>query len=951
MANDLEFIISATDKASAPLEKVEERLKGVTGAATGTGKASESLWKQIGLGVVAGGALSAGLFTLTSSMSDAFEGALENEQIHARLVTALRGTGDASATTVNQIETLATTMQELTGIDDDAAKAAYTYGLQLGFTNDQLQGVLPGAQGLATVFGTDLQSALRMVAMAQEGNFGQLQRLIPELRNASTEAEKLDIVYRKMAEGMDVASGEMETNAGKFKAWKNQVSSDMETLAGAAISAAGYISDLFASGDEKRLRAQAVEAQKEQIANAKKLAQEKLDDLAAEKLIADVEKILGDARKQRARDLLESQNKAAEAEAAAAKKHQEEMKREAEAAQRAQEEYAKLLGTLTRMTFIDLGDFGTPIASDPGLDERIKQMREHEQIIKDLGALLPDFSDIQGGSSSETKQWTVNWKDANEVAKYAESLIGSISGALTDLGIDLSDSTQGLLGFASGVGQVVEGIASKNPAAVIAGLAKAISGLIKALAGDGVGEAIERENNWMGLTKAQIDQLRALEAQYKDTHKATSEMLDEFISSADINSQTIDQWTMRVREILSDLDRGTLTVGETAEQVGDAFEALIAKAEKLGTEGSKAMLELFADLGGRGINVDQIQEYIATQVEAGLEGYKAMKAAMDPTELQNQYNELVVSMSTMVAGTEEYARAASELDAVKASLSDVYAAQAAFGGLSIDVFDEAIAYQKKLADSAPLIAGIKGATEALKGLSATTQISEADYQDYEVAARAAYEQLVAQGFSGKEALLQLQPMLSKLSFLQKEFGYDIDDSTEALIQQAKDSGISMEKMTDPQQKMVDLMGQLVDKFDAFFKSITDSDDAMGGLATTVGNLGKAVRDVGAIDLTGDDIRWGGVSGGIAAADGYHGYVSQPTLMLVGERGRERVDVTPGGGNTTASPVMVSLSMDMTVSGDVSKEAMAEQFKAMLKDNTRGATSALIGAVSKAVGNG
>lgn len=34
---------------------------------------------------------------------------------------------------------------------------------------------------------------------------------------------------------------------------------------------------------------------------------------------------------------------------------------------------------------------------------------------------------------------------------------------------------------------------------------------------------------------------------------------------------------------------------------------------------------------------------------------------------------------------------------------------------------------------------------------------------------------------------------------------------------------------------------------------------------------------------------------ITAADGFHGDINQPTMMLVGEAGRERVDVSPGGG--------------------------------------------------------
>jgi hypothetical protein len=81
-----------------------------------------------------------------------------------------------------------------------------------------------------------------------------------------------------------------------------------------------------------------------------------------------------------------------------------------------------------------------------------------------------------------------------------------------------------------------------------------------------------------------------------------------------------------------------------------------------------------------------------------------------------------------------------------------------------------------------------------------------------------------------------------------------------------------------------------------------------------------------------------VSGGIAAADGYHGYVSQPTLMLVGERGRERVDVTPGG-TTAGGGGNWYISID--VHGGMGKEEAAELVKDAIRDNTRQVRSEMI----------
>ena len=39
---------------------------------------------------------------------------------------------------------------------------------------------------------------------------------------------------------------------------------------------------------------------------------------------------------------------------------------------------------------------------------------------------------------------------------------------------------------------------------------------------------------------------------------------------------------------------------------------------------------------------------------------------------------------------------------------------------------------------------------------------------------------------------------------------------------------------------------------------------------------------------------------VRAARGFHGMVTRPTLFLAGEAGRERVDITPGGGGAASN---------------------------------------------------
>jgi predicted transcriptional regulator len=935
MAEDLELIIRAVDQASVNIDAITKRLSSLEKQGAKAGSEADKMWKQIVGGVTVSSLVVDGVNMLKQSLQDAFAGAMEAEQINVKLMSALKATGDTSETTVGQIDALANNLATLAGIDDDAAKSAYTLGLQLGFTNEQLKGVIPGAQGLATAFGVDLESAVRMVAQAEEGNFGQLQRLIPELRSAKTEAEKLDIVYREMAKGIEMSSDQMETSAGRLTNWKNQVANEMESLAGSVIKAGDAIAGLFGSGAEKALREQAVAAHREQIAVAQKLA---AANLAQKQAAEAAEKADGDAVKA-VNAALQGQAKireeAAKTATSAAKERAAEMKREVEAVEKAQRAYEDLVASLGWGAGRKIPTDQDPFAAT-NLDERIAAMKEYEKILASLGGkAVPDFSDQEKKAADATDKMNVSMKDASALAQ-------ALGDALYMMGVD---GNSGILQAVDGLGMMAQGLDRMGDAknllqSVTAGFGllgsavTIVTGIIDLFAGDGIGEAMDRENRWMGVNADLQESIRKLAEEMGSTHAATSQYLDQIIEDTDISIQSFDDWTLRLRGILSDLDQGKMTSAETTKEIGDAFTQLIAKAKILGTEGSREMLNMFSDLGGRGLAVDEIQEYMAESIKAGLAGYEAMKKVSDTTDLKRQYEELY-QIQLQNPGTDQAKQAALDMVEIAKQMDGMKAAQAAFGGLNIEVYDKIIAHQKKIAENQGLVDGIKGASEALRGLSATTQISEQDYQAFEDTAANAYNQLILQGFTGKEALQQLAPMLGKLSFLQGEFGYAIDETTLSLIQQAKDAGISMEGVTDPQQQMVDLMGELVDIFkNAFPSAVDESVDAVGRLADTVGGLGRAVGNVGDIDITGgynfkqpDDI---------AAADGFSGWVNKPTRFLVGEAGPEYVNVSPTGKGGSKTEITFN------VNGVTSPEIVAEHIKTAWRGNIRQVRSTIMG---------
>lgn len=194
--------------------KSQEFEQGI-GKAKGTMSGFASLAKTVGGVVAAAFSVRAivNFFTTSAQMA--------NLQIEAenRLAAAIRANGKDVENTMSRYKNFAAQIQRTTVIGDDMTLSM----LQLA---ESLRSKAPEeaarmAIGLSKALGMDLNTATRAAVLAQNGNTIALSRYIPELRGAGTEAEKLAAIQRTVNSGMEIATSETETLAGKVKQLKN----------------------------------------------------------------------------------------------------------------------------------------------------------------------------------------------------------------------------------------------------------------------------------------------------------------------------------------------------------------------------------------------------------------------------------------------------------------------------------------------------------------------------------------------------------------------------------------------------------------------------------------------------------------------------------------------------------------------------------------------------------
>ena len=211
-----------------------------------------------------------------------------------------------------------------------------------------------------------------------------------------------------------------------------------------------------------------------------------------------------------------------------------------------------------------------------------------------------------------------------------------------------------------------------------------------------------------------------------------------------------------------------------------------------------------------------------------------------------------------------------------------------------------------VAENQAFLNGLKGYTDAWIHFSNVTELNQQQFDDFKSKAIDAYKQLQTQGFTSSQALKEIAPMLKRLQLLQHDFGLQVDDTTQGLIDQADSKGY-LEELNEPMGEMVKILQDIADLLGNAFPA------AAKQAGEAIQYHFKKAR--GTMDDFNDSAKSGArytSKGGVSAGDevggyagGTQGWEPQPDAAWVGEDGPEFVrkrgnlcDLTPAGNRQT-----------------------------------------------------
>ena len=156
--------------------------------------------------------------------------AADQEAAEKGLDEALKATGQSLEQFSQKLRDAATELQRVTTTGDEVALVLFTMATNLGVNADKLDETIRLSLGLAKALKQDVNSALRNVILALNGEFTMLSKYIPAIRAATTENEKLAAVLGIAKAGFIQVQAEIKTTTGRLFQLKNSMSDLGELL-------------------------------------------------------------------------------------------------------------------------------------------------------------------------------------------------------------------------------------------------------------------------------------------------------------------------------------------------------------------------------------------------------------------------------------------------------------------------------------------------------------------------------------------------------------------------------------------------------------------------------------------------------------------------------------------------------------------------------------------------
>ena len=425
----------------------------------------------------------------------------------------------------------------------------------------------------------------------------------------------------------------------------------------------------------------------------------------------------------------------------------------------------------------------------------------------------------------------IDWSDLGAQGTKQGAIAGAVVGAAVGVGFTQAFGAQVGIGMGAISGAIAGAMVGGPTAAIVGGAVGAGAAIVAAVQGaKAQAEALRQSRAELVANYGGVENLRAAIERLGYGAEETQRRFDELM-----NTDRLVAYTSRVALLNEQLTAQRIAI----EKMGKGLEETAASGNLLsrelrlairnlhdvpgGTEGVFAFLQQQAAAAGKGI-----ETFLANTTVKTKAGVAAIGAS-----LAGLYEEL---LRQGVAPSAAFAQLEPAIFRLQEQLAKAgIAAPAAFQPLAD------LARLSADAITGPLLDAMNGSGQGLTSLHNLGLLTQESFSGFAAEMLAGFKAMEAQGKGGIAAVQGMRGPLQKLWELQKDFGFQVTEDEQKLLDFAEAGGQIGDKFRPATDRMVSAVDKLVDRLDKFLTKLTEMPTVAAPAAQGVENAINRIK--------------------------------------------------------------------------------------------------------------
>jgi hypothetical protein len=283
--------------------------------------------------------------------------------------------------------------------------------------------------------------------------------------------------------------------------------------------------------------------------------------------------------------------------------------------------------------------------------------------------------------------------------------------------------------------------------------------------------------------------------------------LPDIMDEIGVSAENVTQFIASLRDVFSALETGILTSAEAIEILDESFPKLLESATNSLGLISPQLVEIITLTRQFGLEVASITAFVSAQLASVAEGVNKVAENM-AVKTQSQFDRLQMMVLTAFNAMIANGMTAQEaFSALGPSFAILISAMDKFGFSTNDATQAIIDLQKHFDNFPKAFAVLEGINQQLIGLHNSGNLTAEAFKNLERQAKKAFNRtIIDTAHATQQELQAIAPTLQQLQYLSQTYGYELDKTTQSLIDQAIAMGIlSAEAPIDPMTRLGDIM--------------------------------------------------------------------------------------------------------------------------------------------------